>query len=183
MLPNMQVSQKDAKATEPPGTPAATATTSDTPTAKPAGKPLDQVEQSMLTRQAPAATPPANASAAKTPTSSSTTPAQAKPVSKQTATPNPSPTTPKTPTVFPTVKTKRYMVVVGNYHSSDEADAQKAALILAGFEHAKVQSYKKENVTWYRAVIGNFASQDQAQTVLGKLQQNQFTGAVQPVGQ
>ena len=192
MLPKMQVGQSASSAST------ASEPTSPAASAKPT-KPLADAEQSMLnhvaagtaTNTAVGGSATGQASVAVTASASATT--TAAPVATTTAE-SPTPVAPP-PVVTPKAKpapaskpavsksmtetTSHYQVVVGSYNHADEADAQKAALTLAGFDHIRVQKSTKNNVMWYRVYLGNYQNKEEAEKVLNRLQENQFNGTIQ----
>lgn len=55
-----------------------------------------------------------------------------------------------------------YMVQVGSFKNMQEAERMKVSLVMKGFD-VKIASITQQHVSWYRVIIGPFASRPQAQ--------------------
>lgn len=55
-----------------------------------------------------------------------------------------------------------YLVQVGSFKNMQEAERMKVALVMKGFD-VKIAAIRQQNISWYRVIIGPFASRNQAQ--------------------
>ncbi len=184
-------------ATKIPTTAANTAPSGEAATPTPPNKPLkslDAAEQSLLAGKNKGMLPPPDSNlatasptstpASKTPTATNVPTAVSPstpplPTSNKKTTPSTATVTKKIKPVAATPSSKtRYSITLGTFNSASDADGRKAELALAGFDHVKVQNFDKNGVTWYRVVIDNFRTEDQAKTALNKLQDSKFNGVI-----
>ncbi len=55
-----------------------------------------------------------------------------------------------------------YLVQVGSFKNMQEAERMKVSLVMKGFD-VKIAAIRQQNISWYRVIIGPFASRNQAQ--------------------
>jgi hypothetical protein len=163
MLPKMQSNQSGAQ----PETPA------PAPAPKPT-KPLAVAEQSMLSP----GTKPDVTAAAPPPPQQQTPPSAPTPQAPAATQANAADSSGSTVTT-PAPQAKKYTVTAGSFDRYDQADAEKATLVLAGITHAKIQPYASNGSTHYRLNLGSFSSKAAATKILDQLKDAQLSGSIE----
>lgn len=151
MLPKMQSNQTGAQpavAAPPPAKPTKPLAVAEQSMLSPGTKPDDSTEQA-----APADPTPQVATHSSTPT----------PTAEPISTPTPA---------------KKYTVVAGDFNHYEQADAQKAELVLAGITHAKIESYSSNGTAHYRLNLGNYPNKAAATKIVEQLKSAQLNGSI-----